>query len=86
MFNTTHICPEKPLVPHVRVTRIIPKTGSIEQSSQSYTVYYMSYRIRRRLNIVVERLVQIVYHLTRSHLIITSRHLEPDDITQIEEL
>ena len=41
---------------------------------------------RRRLNIVVERLAQIVYHLTRSHLIITCRHPEHDDITQIEEL
>ena len=36
----------------------------------------------RRPNIVVKRLVQIVYHLTRSHLIITSRHPEPDN-TQI---
>ena len=28
-------------------------------------------------------MVQIVYHLTRSHLIMTSRHPEPADITQI---
>ena len=46
-------------------------------------MYLASYRIRRRLNIVVELLVQIVYHLTRSHLIMTCRHPEPDDVTQI---
>ena len=49
----------------------------------SYTVYHTEYRIRRRLNIAVELLAQIVYHFTRSHLIITSRLPESADITQI---
>ena len=54
----------------------------MRQSSQSYQLYRTSFRIRKSLNIALRCLARIVYHLTRSHLIITSRHPEPADITQ----
>ena len=53
---------------------VIPKYRTI--------IYHTSCRIRRRPN-VVENLAQIVYHLIWLHLIMTSRHPEPDDITQV---
>ena len=71
MFNTTHICAEKPLVPHTH-------EQSAEQPPQSDTVSYIT---QNQETEHVELLVHRVYH----H-IITSTQPEPDDVTQTEEL